>query len=86
MCRFFQPGTCFTGSLLPWGFQLQAGFSRQQHPGCQAGDNKKGICPRTGDSAICVPVACNNLEHIALRVLKWQQTSHLQKAPAYKLY
>lgn len=85
MCRFFQSGTCFAGSLLPRGFQLQTGFSKQQQPGCQAGDNKKGICPDTGDSAICVSVSCNNLKHVALSILKWQQTSHLQKALAIKL-
>lgn len=58
MCRFFHLGTCFTGSLLPWGFQLQTGFSKRQQPGCQAGDNKKGICPDPGDSAICASVSC----------------------------
>lgn len=73
------------GSLLPWGFQLQTGFSKQQQPSCQAGDNKKGICPDIGDSTICVSVSCNNLEQRDLSILKRQQNSHIIKAPAFKL-
>lgn len=56
MCRFSPSGTCFTGSLLPKGFKLQTGFSKQQQqpPACQAGDNKRGMCPETGERAVFV--------------------------------